>query len=174
MVILFSISFQASARALQRSRTVASRWLRDGGMAGWRLEPHLGIDGAGWQVMTLWSRSFDKRMFGSQFFFGWAAYSYPRDGNAHWHNYTYTVYIAVYIFTLWVLSTHLYIHQTCESYLWLFRFAHISHCQTSSVCAAVSLPHQEEESFRKATEFVLLHSPQQGNLKEEAPRRCGS
>lgn len=53
MVILFSISFQASARALQRSRTVASRWLRDGGMAGWRLEPHLGIDGAGWQVMTL-------------------------------------------------------------------------------------------------------------------------
>ena len=33
MVILFSISFQASARPLQRSRTVASRWLRDGGMA---------------------------------------------------------------------------------------------------------------------------------------------
>ena len=33
----------------------------------------------------------------------------------------------------------------------------------------VILPHQEEEAFRKATEFVLLHSPQQGNLKEEAP-----
>lgn len=29
----------------------------------------------------------------------------------------------------------------------------------------------EEEAFRKATEFVLLHSPQQGNLKEEVKRR---
>ena len=74
--------------------------------------------------------------------------------------------IYAYIFTP---EVHTCIFITQVSHMFFFWFAHFSPCQTSS--AAVSA--QEEESFRKATEFVLLHSPQQGNLKEEAPLRCG-
>ena len=163
-----SVSGEASARALQRTRTVASRCLvhRDIGMAGGRTRVACVVMAGDDPLKSL------IRQANVWISAGWASYLYPRN-DQKWKCsciYYYIIYntpcnVYIYIYTV---STHLYIHHTCESYVFLV-CTHFTLPEIVTKRQQVILPHQEEEAFRKATEFVLLHSPQQGNLKEEAP-----
>ena len=164
-----SVSSEASARALQRTRTVASRCLvhRDIGMAGGRTRVAC-VGMAGDDPLKSLIRQANVWISA-----GWASYLYPRN-DQKWKCsciYYYIIYntpcnVCIYIYILWV---HTYIFIIHVSHMFFSVCTHFTLPEIVTKRQQVILPHQEEEAFRKATEFVLLHSPQQGNLKEEAP-----
>ena len=115
--VLASVSGEASARALQRTRTVASRCLvhRDIGMAGGRTRVACVVMAGDDPLKSL------IRQANVWISAGWASYLYPRN-DQKWKCsciYYYIIYntpcnVYIYIYTV---STHLYIHHTCESYV---------------------------------------------------------
>ena len=149
------------------SRTVASRCLvhRDIGMAGGRTRVAC-VGMAGDDPLKSLIRQANVWISA-----GWASYLYPRN-DQKWKCsciYYYIIYNTPCNVCIYILWVHTYIFIIHVSHMFFSVCTHFTLPEIVTKRQQVILPHQEEEAFRKATEFVLLHSPQQGNLKEEAP-----